>query len=129
MSKVYGIHIVELNAGVTPAEFERFVLEEFLPALPLDRTPGVTARLLRADRGDRIHQYLFMFEFDSVATRDRYFPEPQRISDELATLIAPLRELSATWTALSNRIKTDYVVIGENPVAGHPAPRAGPLET
>jgi hypothetical protein len=32
-----------------------------------------------------------IFEFDSVEPRDRYFPEPHCIPDEIAALIAPLR--------------------------------------
>ena len=50
MAKVFGLHVVELNAGTTPEFFERFVIKQFLPALPLDRTPGVKAYLLKADR-------------------------------------------------------------------------------
>lgn len=118
MAKVYGIHVVELNRGVTPAAFEQFVVTRFLPALPFDKTPGVKASLLRADRGARLNEYVFLFEFDSVATRDRYFPEPQRVSEELLRLIAPLRELSEMWTALSTRTKTDYVVVAASGECG-----------
>lgn len=114
MARVFGIHIVELREGITPEYFEAFVVEQFLPALPLHRTPGVTARLLRADRGDRSGRYLWMFEFDSVETRDRYFPEQNRISEETAALIAPLQDLAQTWDAASSRTKTDYIVIAEN---------------
>lgn len=114
MGKVFGIHVVELKPGVTPEFFERFVIEQFLPALPLDRTPGVKARLLRADRGERVNKYLWMFEFDSVEVRDRYFPEPQRISQELADLIAPLHAVAQGWDAASTRTKTDYVVLAES---------------
>lgn len=115
MAKVFGIHVVELNPGVTPEFFEKFVIDQFLPALPMNRTPGVTVRLLRADRGDRVNKYLWMFEFDSVAVRDRYFPEPERISQELAELIAPLHEVSRVWDAASTRTKTDYIVLAESP--------------
>lgn len=114
MAKVFGIHVVELNAGTTPDFFERFVVEEFLPALPLRRTPGVKASLLRADRGARANQYLWMFEFDSVEIRDRYFPEPQKISDELKALIEPLHELAQIWDGASTRTKTDYVVLASS---------------
>jgi hypothetical protein len=114
VAKVYGIHVVELNAGTTPEFFERFVIEQFLPALPLHRTPGVKASLLRADRGARANQYLWMFEFDSVEIRDRYFPQPQRISDELKALIEPLHELAQIWDRASTRTKTDYVVLGSS---------------
>jgi hypothetical protein len=85
-----------------------------LPALPLNRTPGVKASLLKADRGARAGQYLWMFEFDSVEIRDRYFPGPQSISDELKKLIEPLREVAQIWDRASSRIKTDYVVLAQN---------------
>ena len=111
MPIVFGIHVVKLNEGITTEFFEEFVTEEFLPALPLESTPGVKVYLLKGDRGDSIHKYIRMFEFDSVETRDRYFPEPTAISPGLAKLMAPLRELSQTWTAASRRTKTDYVVL------------------
>ena len=114
MARVFGIHIIDLNPGVTPEFFERFVIEQFLPALPLDRTPGVKASLLKADRGARVNQYLWMFEFDDIEVRNRYFPEPQSISEELKALIAPLHELAQIWDAASTRTKTDYVVLAQN---------------
>jgi hypothetical protein len=114
LPKVFGIHIVELNEGVTAEFFERFVVEQFLPALPLKQTPGVKAYLLKADRGERQNKYVWMFEFDSIETRNRYFPAVNRISPELAKLIEPLRELSQVWTAASTRAKTDYIVLAES---------------
>jgi hypothetical protein len=50
--------------------------------------------------------------FDSVRTRDRYFPEETRASDELIALIQPLRELSEVWEGLSEREKTDWLQLG-----------------
>jgi hypothetical protein len=117
MTKVYGIHVVELREGITPEFFEKFVTEQFLPALPLDKTPGVRASLLKGERGARIHQYVFLFEFDNIDTRNRYFPEPLRISQELAELIAPLRDVATVWDRASQRVKTDYLVIATNPPA------------
>jgi len=115
MAKVYGIHVVELSEGITPEFFERFVAEQFLPSLPLDKTPGVRASLLKGDRGARAGQYVFLFEFDNVETRDRYFPEQLRISPELAELIAPLRAVAEVWDKASQRVKTDYIAIATNP--------------
>jgi len=115
MSKVYGVHVVELNEGITPEFFERFVIEEFLPALPLNRTPGVRASILKGERGARIGEYLFLFEFDSIEVRNRYFPEQFRISQELADLIAPLRRVSTVWDQATRRVKTDYIVMATNP--------------
>lgn len=114
MAKVFGIHVIELSEGTTPEFFEKFVIEQFLPALPLSLTPGVKASLLKADRGARADQYLWMFEFDSVETRDKYFPRPQSISDELKRLIEPLHDLAQIWDRASSRTKTDYVVLAQN---------------
>lgn len=114
MAKVYGIHVVELNEGITPEFFEKFVRETFLPALPLKATPGVKASLLKADRGERMNKYVWLFEFDDVQTRDRYFPQANTASPELLELIRPLREISQVWDRASRRSKTDYVVIAES---------------
>ena len=117
MARVYGIHVVELNEGTSCEFFESFVTERFLPALPLNKTPGVRASLLKGDRGARANQYVFLFEFDDVETRNRYFPGELEISQELAELIAPLREVSEVWDAASRRTKTDYIVLATNPEA------------
>lgn len=113
MPSVYALHRVRLRPGVTPAEFERFVRCEFLPALQALDAPGVEFALLKAIRGTRTGEYQFMMIFDSVETRDRYFPEETRASDELIALIQPLRELSEVWEGLSEREKTDWLRLGE----------------
>lgn len=111
MWKVYGLHFVELKPNVTGIEFEQFVLQQFLPALNALNVPGVMFQLLRADRGERDRKYLFMIAFDSVSTRDRYFPEHNRPSEELIRIIKPIQSLSERWEQLSVRHKTDYLTL------------------
>ncbi len=111
MSMVYGVHMVELNPGVDTEDFEAFVLGKFLPALRNLKAPGVEFHLLKADRGERDGKYLFLMLFDSVETRDRYFPGHNRPSPELLALIKPLQSLSEKWDRLSARSKTDYVIL------------------
>lgn len=112
MPELYGLHRVRLRPGVDPAEFERFTLTEFIPALQRVDAPGVQFALLKAVRGVETGEYQFMMVFDSVETRDRYFPEETRASPELIALVAPLRELSEVWESLSAREKTDWVRLG-----------------
>ena len=112
---VYGLHRVRLRPGVDPAEFERFTRLEFLPALRALGTPGVEFALLKGIRGAEEGEYQFMIAFDSVATRDRYFPEETRASDELLKLIAPLRPLAEIWEGLSERDKTDWLRLDGQP--------------
>jgi hypothetical protein len=107
--KVYGFHRVNLRPSVDPLTFERFALEQFLPALNALNAPGVEFHVLKADRGVRESEFIFMMVFDDVETRDRYFPQPDHPSDELIALIRPLQSLSQIWEGLSAREKTDYV--------------------
>lgn len=107
--RVYGLHRVRLRAGVDPAEFERFTRTEFLPALEALGVPGVEFALLKAERGVEAGGYQFMLLFDSLETRDRYFPEETRASDELIALVRPLHALAEVWEGLSEREKTDWL--------------------
>ena len=113
MPSVYGLHRVRLRPGVDPEEFERFTLSEFLPALQALHAPGVQFALLKAERGADAGSYQFMMVFDSVETRDRYFPEEVRASDELIELIQPLAPLAEVWEGLSAREKTDWLRLGD----------------
>jgi hypothetical protein len=108
MTRVFGIHEVELNPDVGTSEFEKFTLEKFLPALEELQVPGVEFHLLHADRGKRVGKYLFLMIFDHDNIRDRYFPAHNQPSPELLEIIKPLQELSIIWDTLSVREKTDY---------------------
>ena len=111
MPSLYGLHRVRLRPGVDPAEFERFALGEFIPALQALGVPGVRFALLKAERGVEAGAYQFLMAFDSVDVRDRYFPEESRASPELIALVQPLRALSEVWESLSERDKTDWLLL------------------
>jgi hypothetical protein len=49
MPRVVGVHIIELQPGVQTQEFEKFVLEEYFPALPWSEWPGMEIHLLKGD--------------------------------------------------------------------------------
>lgn len=70
---VYSIREFELKSGVNAAQFDAFVRKELANAVGPD-TEGMKLRILKGDRGERKGRYLFIWEFDSVATRNRYFP-------------------------------------------------------
>lgn len=113
MSRVLGLHVVELRPGVTPEQFEHFVIDEYLPALagPLSQLSGIEVHLLRCDRGEQEGQYIFMFEFESVEARDRYFPTPGVPGKALLPFIESLQPVTTKWEALSKRTKNDYVML------------------
>ena len=118
MAQLYGMHQLELRPGVTPQAFERFVVEELSRLRP---RPGQRTYVLKGDRGERAGKYVFVFEYDSVASRDRDTPGSNQDSEEL---VAWLQEHHAEVGALFERLSTfvlpdwdigqhytDYVVV------------------
>lgn len=110
MAPVVGIVTLELNPGVTDAQVRELAADtvrEF-------KVSGVVdARLAKADRGDRDGKYVFVWEFESVETRNRYWPGG-KASDEWRQKIegapAAILERYSRMFAISF---TDYVVLGE----------------
>ena len=68
MTRVLGMHEIELNPGVSEEDFENFVLNE-MSAGPA--YPGWSLRLLKGDKGARKGKYLIVFDIESVEARDR----------------------------------------------------------
>jgi hypothetical protein len=79
MTRVFGLHEIELNPGVNEEDFEKFFLKELATA-PM--YPGFSLRLLKGDRGARKGKYLVLFDIDSVETRDRFSSAPHQGSAE-----------------------------------------------
>lgn len=106
---------VQRPPTVTPEEFEHFVLKTYLPTVKahLHELKGMDMHLLKCNRGDEAGNFIFMFEFDSVETRDRYFPDFNTPGPELLPLLNGLQPVAKVWDAMSDRIKNDYVVLDE----------------
>jgi hypothetical protein len=64
----------ELRSGVKPEEFEKYAREELTRALSQAKT-GTHFRILKGDRGDRKGGYLLIWELESVAARNEFFPK------------------------------------------------------
>jgi hypothetical protein len=117
MAKVFGIHHLELKPGADAAKFERIVSDEF-NALP--KLAGWEASIVKGDRGENVDKYLFIFEIESVETRDRDIPGDGRpFSPELQKWYDTS---SPTFDNLSNYLTTplfeggvftDYVTVGK----------------
>ena len=122
MSKVLGVHAIELRPGVKAEEFEKFVIEEVYPLPTID---GMKAYLLKGDRGEGEGKYFWVWEFESVEFRDRYAPTPEGdFSEEFDEVSAPhaavyqkVNEKFETFLVdglwVGEDIYTDYVVVGK----------------
>ncbi len=105
-----------LKQGADPAEFERLAVEEILPAF--NRVPGLEARLLRGDRGEREGKDAFMLTLDSVERRDGYFPiRGEGFSEEFGGYMSDIGPRMERFISLlacfPDPMHTDYVVSGE----------------
>ena len=76
MTRVFGMHEIELNPGVNEEDFENFVLNE-MSAGPA--YPGWSMRLLKGDQGARKGKYLILFDIESVEARDRSNQSPDEV--------------------------------------------------
>src|SRR6478609_2217571 len=91
MGKVYGLHTLQLNRGVTGEDFERFAASNIKqwPTIP-----GWRFALLKGDRGDEVGQYLALVELDSIKARDRVAPtgrlEDTEEGRQWVTAVTPL---------------------------------------
>jgi hypothetical protein len=113
MSKVFGMHMIALKPGVKAEDFEKFVAEEMYPLPSLE---GLRFYLLKGDRGDREGKYLVVYEFESVEVRNRYFPSPGEMSEEVQRFFASYATVFEKWTTFATPmgdICTDYIVVGE----------------
>src|SRR6266850_1416594 len=73
-SGVFSVREFELRSGVKPEEFEKYAREELTRAVSQAKT-GTRFRILKGDRGDRKGGYLLIWEFESVAARNEFFPK------------------------------------------------------
>ena len=119
MTKLYGMHELELREGVRAEDFERFVAEELSGMLLRE---GQQIYVLKGDRGDRAGKYVFVFEYDSVESRDRDSPGHNSDSEELKQWLEDNYDrVGALFDKMSTFVKpewdigiryTDYVVVG-----------------
>jgi hypothetical protein len=111
MAKVFGIHPLVLHPGVNADAFERFVREE-IQGLSF---AGQKIAVLKGDRGDRLGEYLYMIEFESVEVRDRLFPHEKELAAETQAAVIALLPVLEKWgtfaTPFNMSVSTDYRVL------------------
>lgn len=114
MAKVYGVHPLELNPGVTPEDFESFIMGE---GAPLIRATVSKTTILKGDRGARKGKYMALIEFDSVEDRDKAYPVADVPAEESARALPDdVQRLFAKWATLVSGLAdpasyTDYVAL------------------
>jgi hypothetical protein len=103
----------ELKPGVSAAEFEQFVRGEMASTVARN-VKGMKIEILKGDRGERKGAYILVWEFDSVATRNQFFPREgggsgppfKEAWDHIKTVMGKFRSYVKELSAY-----TDYVVV------------------
>ena len=118
MAKVYGIHEIELHAGVSEESFKRFFKEY---AKFMKEEAGWKMVLLKGDRGQRAGKYALMYEIQSVEERNRMAPGPNQPSAEMERWYKAHKtiadEMTKKWATFSptdtgaHAEYTDYIVL------------------
>jgi len=118
MTRVFGMHEIELHPGVKEEDFENFFRKEMATG-PI--FPGWSTSLLKGDRGVREGKYLVLFEIESAEARDRFAPAPNQSNEETdqflekhKEILDPIFQKWATFspTDLGANLKyTDYLVL------------------
>ena len=118
MSKVLGMHAVELKPGVDEREFEDFICNQVIPIYR--RVPGQTVHLLKRDRGDQAGKYLVLIELESIERLDHVYPpagDDWGVAEDVQQLVG---NVDPIWEKLFTYVErfpddafTDYVMVSD----------------
>jgi hypothetical protein len=111
---VLSLREYELRSGVKAETFEAFVRQEM--ANVAKDAAGMKIRILKGDRGTRKGRYILLWEFDSVASRNAYFPKEGGFAS--SAFRDAWKRMSGVMDKFSSYVKeasayTDYVVVSE----------------
>jgi len=110
---VLGLHILTIkpNPDVTFNQYMDFFMNKYVPKYE-ESFPGLKLRVLKGIRGEHENSFGLLFMFDSVETRDKYWPKmgesselAQQCFDKLRPTTDELQKLGS-WSS----IHTDWVV-------------------
>ena len=116
MGKVYGLHTLQLNPGVSGEDFERFVASNIRqwPTLPGWRFP-----LVKGDRGEKVGQYLALIELENIEARNRVAPAgPLQDSEEGRQWLAAVGPLMEEWRQYVDQLPGDAPYTDYHEVVG-----------
>jgi hypothetical protein len=114
-SPVLSMREFALKPGISAADFEQFVRGEMAQTVAKN-VKGMKIKILKGDRGDRKGAYSLVWEFDSVTTRNQFFPREGGLGgppfDEAWEHIKPVMGKFKTFVKDLGDY-TDYVVVSE----------------
>ena len=112
---VMGLHHMVVKEGADRAAFEGFLREEFFPAWR-DAMPGSRVFMLEGERGAKAGTFAFLWVFEDLETRNRYWPEADESTEEYKELHSKLdwvfsEDKFPKYAMWEEGTVTDYVVV------------------
>lgn len=100
-----------MKEGLTPDQFEIFYLEKFVPATNIN-FPGTEICLLKGNRGERTGKYVEFWVVESLKERNRWFPEPNKPSEEAKKAFNTMGEIHGKLGEMISGVTfTGYIVL------------------
>jgi hypothetical protein len=110
---ILGLHVLSIkpNPDVTFNQYMDIFTNKWVPKFE-ESFPGLKLFVLKGDRGENENSFGLLIIFDSVETRDKYWPkmdEPSELAQQCFEKLTPInQELSklGTWSS----VRTDWLV-------------------
>jgi len=111
---VLGVHHLKitLKENVSPAEFEKFYTEEYIPECE-KLFPGIKMYLMKGERGDNKGKYGGIIYFKSLEERNYWIPEPGKLSEtgvEAMEIFQPWQDKADKMFTEETVTYTDWII-------------------
>jgi hypothetical protein len=111
---IIGIHEwkITLNDSITPAQFEKFMLEEYIPSVEKNYT-GLKLFLAKKDRGKSKSNYNIIIQYKTIESRNYWFPAPGSKSEKARAANEKLKPLDDKINEMVNAecSYTDWLIL------------------
>ena len=100
-----------LTSLVTPDRFEKFMVEEYMPAFEQHFT-GVKITLLKGERGVKKDGYCILLHFKSIEARNEWWPSEGISSEKVKEAVANNKRLEDRFNSMIDwESFTDWIVL------------------
>jgi hypothetical protein len=118
--RMLGIHSYNLKDGVTPAEFEKFIVEEFNPVMR-GLFPGIEVKFMKGEKGPKVGNYILVYDIQSQFVRNFYWPQQGGKTDASNKITDSCGEkCDKVWTRFQELVEragwADYIEVNKNNV-------------
>jgi len=105
-------YTITLQPGITMEQYVDFLMKKYIPEYE-KIFPGSKMYVLHGDRGEKKDQIGFMWYFESLKARDKYYPTESDFSDAAQLAwgrMDAISEEESKYVVNSSRVFTDWII-------------------